>query len=268
MSKNNTTKDIPRTRAPYTRWTDDEMIITLDLYFKLTFGRLNRGTPEVIQLANLIGKTSNAVAMRLTNFAACDPYIVNSGRHGLEGGRKKCLPFWNYYSVRKNELVEKAAVIRARLENKSIEQLFSISPSDFVGREKEVVIKQRIHQDAFRMMILNNYNQHCAVTGIGIPQLLVASHIIPWADDENERLNPENGICLSSLYDKAFDRGLIGVDTNYKIILSGQLKEYHKEEYFDKHFSIVENQKLILPEEHKPDKDFLEYHMRHVFLGR
>ena len=71
--------------------------------------------------------------------------------------------------------------------------------------------KRRKGQDYFRRMILANYNCRCALTGIDIPQLLLASHIIPWKDKSHkkERLNPENGICLSALYDKAFDKGLI-----------------------------------------------------------
>ncbi len=64
-------------------WTDDEMIVVLELYFKLTFGRLNRNTPEVKALAQLIGRSDNSVALRLVNYAACDPYILNSGRHGV-----------------------------------------------------------------------------------------------------------------------------------------------------------------------------------------
>jgi putative restriction endonuclease len=42
-------------------------------------------------------------------------------------------------------------------------------------------------------MILANYSTKCAITGIDIPELL-ASHIVPWSINENERLNPENGI--------------------------------------------------------------------------
>ena len=64
-------------------------------------------------------------------------------------------------------------------------------------------------------MVLSNYDSKCAITGIDIPQLLYASHIIPWSQNENERLNPENGICLSALYDKAIDKGLIGLNNKY-----------------------------------------------------
>lgn len=60
-----------------TLWTRDEYIVVLNLYYKLPFGKLNRGTKEVKELAALMGRTNNSVAMRLSNFAACDPYIIS-----------------------------------------------------------------------------------------------------------------------------------------------------------------------------------------------
>ena len=67
-------------------WTRDELILALSVYFQLPFGRLNRVTPEVKELARIIGRSDNSAALRLVNFAACDPYIVNSGRSGMVGG--------------------------------------------------------------------------------------------------------------------------------------------------------------------------------------
>lgn len=246
-------------------WTDEEMILTLDLYFKLPFGRLNKSTSEVKQLAKLMGRTDNSVALRLVNYAACDPYIRETGRTGMTSGMSKCMPYWNYFSNNKEELFLRAEEIKAKLTQKPIEQLLSLNPQDFIGKERETVIRQRVNQNSFRSMILGNYNEKCAITGICLPQLLIASHIIPWSDNVNERLNPENGICLSPLYDKAFDRGLIGIRTDYTIIISKELKEYHNEEFYALNFTNVENKLISLPEEHAPNKTFLEYHLEHIF---
>ena len=127
-------------------WSDDEMIIVLDLYFKLPFGRLNKNTPEVKALAKLIGRTDNSVALRLVNYAACDPYILSSGRHGMASGRDRCMPYWNQYANDKEGLFLKAEEIRAKLSKTSIEKLLDINPEDFVGKERAVVIKQRVNQ--------------------------------------------------------------------------------------------------------------------------
>ena len=61
------------------KWTREELILALDLYYRLPFGRLNRSTPEVIELANLIGRTNNSVALRLVNFAALIDWCALTG---------------------------------------------------------------------------------------------------------------------------------------------------------------------------------------------
>ena len=246
-------------------WTDEEMILALDLYFKLPFGRLNRTTPEVKELAALIGRTNNSVALRLVNYAACDPYIRNTGRTGMTSGMDRCMPYWNQYANNKEELFLKAEEIKAKLKKKTIEQILCLTPEDFIGKERECVIRQRINQESFRKMILGNYNNTCAISGICMPQLLIASHIIPWADNENERLNPANGICLSPLYDKAFDRGFIGIRPDYTIAISKELKEYKDKKFYMDLFCSIENKMITLPEEHAPNTSFLEYHLAHIF---
>lgn len=246
-------------------WTDDEMIIVLDLYFKLPFGRLNRNTPEVKALAKLIGRTDNSVALRLVNYAACDPYILSTGRHGMASGRDRCMPYWDQYANEKERLFLKAEEIRAKLSRTPIEKILNIKPEDFIGKERDAVIKQRINQTSFRTMILVNYENKCAITGIDIPELLVASHIVPWSMDERNRLNPSNGICLSPLYDKMFDKGLIGIRDDYSIQLSHELKQNIGKDFYDKHIGFIADRKLRLPIEHFPDTSFLEYHYNNIF---
>lgn len=131
--------------------------------------------------------------------------------------------------------------------------------------------KRRKGQDYFRRMILTNYGGRCALTGMDIPQLLLASHIIPWAEKahKQDRLNPCNGICLSALYDKAFDQGLITFSPDdYSVILSSALQEHKTAEYYDKHFGSIAGQKIQVPKGYAPKRDFLAYHRDHVFVGR
>ena len=140
-------------------------------------------------------------------------------------------------------------------------------------REGEDVVsetKRRKGQDYFRRMILANYGYKCALTGIDISQLLIASHIIPWENKshKHDRLNPENGICLSALYDKAFDKGLITFSPDdYTVILSSALREYESKEYYDKQFGSISGKQIAMPIDYKPNRDFLAYHRDHVFVG-
>ena len=138
------------------------------------------------------------------------------------------------------------------------------------GEDQLSIAKRRKGQDYFRRMILANYGGRCALTGISVPQLLLASHIIPWADKSHkkDRLNPCNGICLSALYDKAFDKGLFTISPDdYTIQLSSALREYGTQEYFDKQFGSISGKQIAMPIEYKPNRDFLAYHRDHVFVG-
>lgn len=251
------------------KWSREELILTLSVYFQLPFGRLNRNTKEVKELAELIGRSNNSAALRLVNFAACDPYITNSGRVGMPAGIPVCKPIWDEYSNDREKLFNEAQHIKAKLLGKTIEQSLGIDPHDLEGKERETVIKKRVNHDVFRQMILSNYGQHCAITGINIPELLVAGHIIPWKDSTPmQKLDPENGICLSALYDKAYDKGLITISPDdYTISLSSALLDYETQAFFDKHFAWIKGRKIQMPEEHKPNPDYLAYHRDNVFLG-
>ena len=250
---------------PRNLWTREELIVTLALYFQLPFGRLNQRTKEVIELAKLIGRTNSSVALRLCNFAACDPYILGSGRTGMPGGTSVCKPIWDEYEQDKEKLFFDAHIILSKLQDNSLESILEMPAEDYSGRERESITRQRVNQYVFRAMILNNYDYKCAITGIDVQSLLIASHIIPWADNVEQRLNPENGICLSPLYDKAFDSGLISILPDYEIVVSRELKEHSKEDFYQDTFGVIEHRHIFLPEEHKPNPLFLQYHYDNIF---
>jgi len=251
-------------------WTRDELIVALNLYLKLEFGKLHSGNPEIIRLANLLGRTPSSIAMRLNNFASVDPYHQQRGIGGLPGGRKQVEPIWNEFINNKDELLFESERILAQRENVEIEDKFSDllrGTEHLKGKDKVREVKTRVNQNVFRQIVLANYSNKCAITGIDLPDLLVASHIIPWAKKEEERLNPENGICLSALYDRAYDKGYIGITEKYEIILSAGLKKKHKEEYHARYFASLSGSKIVLPKKYYPKKDFLQFHMDEIFKG-
>jgi putative restriction endonuclease len=249
-------------------WTKDELVLAFNLYLKLPFGKLHTRTPEVIEMANLLGRTVNSIAIRLTNFAACDPYHQNRGVKGMDGGRKQCQPIWDDFFENKELLIFESERILAEKENLTIEVKFDdllFDIKDLKGETKLREVKTRVNQNVFRQIVLANYSNKCAITGIDIPELLFASHIIPWSKNENERLNPENGICLSALYDKSYDKGLIGINEKHQILFSSRLKKKKNTDYFSKYFAFIENQELLLPQKYLPKKEFIQYHLDTIF---
>ncbi len=249
-------------------WTRDELIVSLNLYLKLEFGKLHSGNSQIIHLANLLGRTPGSIAMRLNNFASVDPYHQQRGIGGLPGGKKQVEPIWNEFINNKDELLFESERILAEKEKVAIEDKFSDllrGTEHLKGEYKIREVKTRVNQNVFRQIVLANYSGKCAITGIDIPDMLVASHILPWAKKEKERLNPENGICLSSLYDRAFDKGYIGITDKYELVISSGLKRKHKEDYHNKYFASLVGSKLILPKKYYPKKDFLQFHMDEIF---
>lgn len=249
-------------------WTREELILAFSLYLKLPFGKLHHANPEIIHLANIIDRTPSAVAMRLSNFASVDPYHQGRGIVGLMGGRRQVEPIWEEFIDNKAELLFESERILADLERQTIETKFAdilSGTENLKGETKIREVKTRVNQNVFRQIVLANYNGKCAITGIDIPDLLLASHILPWSHNEEERLNPENGICLSALYDRAYDKGLIGITEKYQIILSPVLKIKEKKEFYPLLFGHLEGTKLNLPQKYLPKKEFLQYHLDMVF---
>lgn len=254
-------------------WSKEELILAFNLYLKLPFGKMHRRTPEIIQLSEIIGRTVNSVTIRLTNYAACDPYHQNRGVKGMVGGIKQCQPIWDEFFTNQEELVFLSEKILAEKQNTTIENKFSeiLVDIDYQNLNSGSVLRQvktRINQSFFRQIVVTNYNGKCAISGIDLPELLVASHIIPWSLNEKERLNPENGICFSSLYDKAFDKGLITLSDDYKIIISNDLRKSKEKEFFKDYFGIIEGKQIIEPLKYLPNLDFIKYHQDEIFTKR
>jgi len=251
------------------RWSREEMILVLNLYFKIPFMKFRTSTPEVKELAKIMGRTDNTVAIRLSNFASCDPNLTSRGIKGMNDHVKQCQPYWDEFAANREELIFESEKILAEYQDTTIEKKFEKElrdiPKELKGETRIVEVKARVNQHFFRDMVLTNYDGRCALTGIDLKELLVASHIIPWADNEQERLNPANGICLSSLYDKAFDCGLISFHDNGQVIFSDRLESNVGKEYFVKHFQIIKDSKLAIPQKYALNPAFLEWHRDVIF---
>jgi putative restriction endonuclease len=112
---------------------------------------------------------------------------------------------------------------------------------------------------------LSSYESSCCVCGIDLPQLLIASHIIPWAANETTRTDPQNGLCLCSLHDKAFDCGLISVNKSCNIVLSSAIKKT-KSSLVKLTLLDFQNEKISMPRRFPPKEEFLQWHWKNIFV--
>ncbi len=244
-------------------WTREETIIVLNLYCKIPFNASSKSHPEVIRIADIIGRTPSAVNMKIGNFGRLDNTLKAQNITGLTNGSKLDEQIWNEFQSNPSKLAyESELLINQRLAAES-HILENEMP---LGKEKIVSVKQRVNQTFFRSAVLSSYYGNCCICGISNPELLIASHIKPWSvSTEDERTNPSNGLCLSALYDRAFDKGFITVDEKYRIRVSKDLRDVMNGESIDRFFTCYDGATIRLPDKFLPQKQFLEYHNAEVF---
>lgn len=251
-------------------WTRRQLLVALDLYCRMPFGRMHSGNPEIIEWAARLGRTPSALAMKLTNFASLDPAITSTGRKGLirvsaadTAIWEQMQADWERFAVEAEEAKGEIGVT-TRLEGESAELGASDEFEDYTGKDKEAQAKIRIGQVFFRRAVLSAYGYRCCITGLSVPALLVASHIVPWRADPSNRLNPRNGLCLSALHDRSFDAGIITIAEDMTIKVSRR-HAVEADHFFDLALLAYEGRSISLPEKFSPGVEFLDYHRQYVF---
>lgn len=246
-------------------WTREELIVAFNLYCKIPFSKINYKNKLIIELANAIGRTPSAVAWKLANFASLDPTLKERNIKGASNiGKLDRIIFEEFYN-NWNDLAYESEMQISILLNKKIELKEEKYFENKEGKVREATVKVRVNQSFFRSTVLASYENRCCITGISISDFLIASHIIPWSHDEKNRLNPENGLCLNSIHDKAFDKGFMTIDFDYKIKISKYFNDYKTENNINKFFLDFDNKVIEMPKKFLPNKEFLEYHHKNIF---
>lgn len=250
-------------------WTREELILAINLYCKMPFGKMHKTNAAIIAMADLIGRTPSSVALKLGNFASFDPTLKARGIKGASNASKLDKAIWDEFYNNWDEALLQSEEMLAQKQHSTIEKINEIDldhlPKD--GKEKERLIKTRVNQSLFRKIVLATYNNQCCITGLAQPELLIASHIVPWSKNESIRLNPMNGLCLNALHDRAFDAGFITIrPDDYTITLSDKLKQKKLiSPALETNFIAYEKQTIILPDKFLPEPEYLEYHYQHIF---
>lgn len=254
-----------RTRVP---WSHEHLVIVCGQYFTLPFGQMHHRNPRVIELARLLGRTPSSVAMKLVNLASLDPAHQARGVKGLPNHTQADELIWMEFQTNWTQM---SLTSETRLEELTARQrtvaagaALPGTPSDFIT-EVESVVMVRTMQKVFRKVVMAAYNFTCCVTGNPVPELLVASHILPWSDFPGERLNPRNGLCLTAHFDRAFDRGLITLDEQMRLVLSPAFRQFLPNEALESEFVRREGQPLAHPDRFAPEPQFIAHHRSVIF---
>lgn len=250
-------------------WTKDQVKLAFHLYCQIPFGKIDGRNHEVIALSKIIGRTSDAVAMKMLNISSLDPAITNSGRVGLGNASALDREVWAEFHDDWERLAIETQLLRQKIDKEVTPEFESdndlLIPEDFTGETRQAITTQRIKQNFFRRAVLSSYKGRCCMSGLSEPKLLIASHIVPWSKDKTNRLNPSNGLCLSAIHDRAFDKGFITLDDNFKVMISNELKK--REDVFVKEVLMPLSGKTIdFPERFMPSIEFVRQHRTSIFL--
>ncbi|MGV6815779.1 MAG: HNH endonuclease [Thiotrichales bacterium] len=247
------------------QWNEREQLLALRLYMSLPFGQLHQHQPDVIKIANAIGRTPSAVAMKACNFASLDPAL---DRKGLGNVSKSDRQLWQAFMENSNKIAEVSeSLFQQVIFQERREEWPDVGVPPEGNTETIQTVKVRRVQSFFRKSVLISYVHRCAVTGISDPKLLVASHIIPWKDNEKRRADPTNGIALNSLHDRLFDQGLMTIGDDFRVLLSTSVKQDLNMDSRYRCFLNIEGEKINLPERFRPDPEALDYHRENIFVG-
>ena len=249
-------------------WTREETMLAFELYCTLPKGQDTVHNPRIRELAKVINRSDNSVKLKLQNFKSCDPSYTEDGRIGLSNASKLDWDVCNEFLNDWDSLIVEINDIKSRFglpQNVQVDLGENMPPT-----AKDITRMQKVRQGQafFRRALLASYGSRCCITGLNNIELLRASHIKPWAasNDKNEKANPQNGLLLNALHDVAFDRGLITIDFEYKLVVSPLLRKLceQNETYFWKY----DGQKITKPTRFLPAKEFIEYHNDVIFKCR
>ena len=244
------------------QWGRDELLVALGLYLRLPFGQLDQRHPEIIKAAELLGRTPSALAMKLVNLASLDDSL---DRAGLRNASQADREIWAAMQDDWNATAE--AIAEAEAGFGVVPALETDDEPFPIGEDVIVPTKVRRGQNLFREAVLSAYSFRCCITQLAEPQLLDAAHIAPWSDgDPPNRLNPTNGLCLSVLHHRAFDRGLIALDSDFRLLLSPQLTE-RDDRFIETAFTPFAGEQIRLPRKFLPNPALLAHHREHIFLA-
>ena len=261
-------------------WDDYEITLALALYLRTPYGKISGKNPTIQALARLLGRSDGSVSLKLANLAACDPEVAEQGKKGFGNGSKRDRIVWDTYIGENREVSLEKLIDNCYLFGRDHEididrivlgiddSTVSIPNVNLVDTDRETLVKIRRGQAYFRQTVLRRYENRCVVTGLVLPSLLEAAHIVPWADNKALRLVPQNGLALNPMMHKAYDKNLLGIDADGIIHISDAFTDSAQNDRIRSLLDKVAGEKIIVPKDVTLNRDYLDRHFQDFAAGR
>lgn len=236
-------------------WTRTETLAAFALYCRLPFGRLHSRNPEAIALAGRLNRTPSSIAMKCVNLASLDETHQRRGVVGMQNASAMDRQVWAEFAVSPEAISFEAGMAFA--DPTAIPVEVELEMPILEGKDRERLVRVRVNQRFFRRMVISSFNESCAVCELPLPQLLVASHIVPWASDVALRMNPRNGLCLCGTHDRAYECGLLRIERTYTMRVVVPAKHHPVPAVIDWLLKF-DGKSIRMPHRWLPDPDLLQ----------
>lgn len=243
-------------------WAREELILAFDLYCRIPFSKATAKNGSVQEVARLIGRSPAAVSRKLGNFGSFDPALQERDISGLPHTGQLDRQIWDEFHHDWNGLIEEADQVRKELKGGFPEEVIFEAPEG--PSERVATRKERLHQSFFRQAVLSAYEHRCCITGISVPECLVACHIVPWNEAPHLRTDPTNGLCLSATFHRLFDAGLVTIRPGLTIQVS-EVVLRRPDPPTTRQIVSFHGKPAMEPSRFTPAEQCLNWHTKHVF---
>jgi putative restriction endonuclease len=198
-----------------------------DYWANISFGRLKEYLGRCGEAFNIVivGNSAAEADFYAVPYRVLKSALVDEYRTGDKTGRVRWTAYIRHHQLKVGiaPLIDVGAFYGsvATLENPGdVDPYSQNDANDYAIENRKIEIEQRQKQSVFRKRVMENFEGRCCLTGISEQELLVAGHIVPWADRIDTRLDPSNGLLLYCPYDRLFDKGFISFDNGLRVILA------------------------------------------------
>lgn len=238
--------------ASRSNWNRNQTIVALYAYCIVPFNKATNNNPTIIRIAPLIGRSVSALKMKIGNFGSLDPKLANLGITGLVNISSLDKEVWNEYYGHWDILVKDAIDILSESTNTTLRGLVLPQGDDIICETKV-----RVNQGFFRTMVLSAYEDGCCISGVNNRELIQACHILSWANYEDLRTDPTNGLCLNAFFHSAYDNNLVSIDADYKIHVANSIISKTKDQNFRAYLEGLSGRRIAMPTKFYPNRDYL-----------
>lgn len=246
-------------------WDDDETRFLFWVHLTESSSDLQSGSFRIHEVARLLNRTPGSIHRKLEDIRSNNPSYIASGRKPTNCA-VRVRELWS-------ELNDNLEASMGRMRDSYLAVCGQVVESSelyldsYIPRGYDVPMEatRRQGQQLFRLLVATGFDRRCCITGMATLPLLVASHIKPWSESTpEERIDPSNGLLLNRLHDGLFDRHLMTLDEDMRILYAESVRQDNTDDIFEDFFGRYEGRKVSFPVEHTKVESYMSHH-RMVF---